>query len=1071
MISTITATTNTNRTKIMIDWNSIEEKWRQRWEEQKIFETDEDLTKKKYFITVAYPYPNSPQHIGHGRTYTLADSHARYMRMKGYNVLFPMGFHYTGTPILGMSRRVAAGDKELLDTFRNVYSVPDDTIRSFVEPIKIASYFHNEIKVGMKEMGYSIDWRREFTTIDKAYSKFISWQFRTLLKKGLIVRGSHPVGWCPNDQNPVSQHDTIGDVEPDFNEYTLIKFKLEEDGYIIIPTATLRPETIYGVTNLWVNPKVEYVKIQLDNETWIVSKDAARKLEFLNHKVVIKSTLKGIEIIGKHVKDPIKQVTIPIYPASFVKADSGTGIVMSVPAHAPYDYQALEDVKHNISVSNTDSNNNKFRLKIEEIVKPIIVIDSQSYTGDADNNIVVIPAEQIINKFKPKSQEDPELEKATNELYSNEFYTGKMSQSIGGKFAGMPVRDAKDRIKKEIIAGGHGGVMFELINKPVKCRCGTECVVKLLNDQWFINYGDKKWKDLAHECINKMDIVPEEIRQEFNYVIDWLKERACTRKSGLGTKLPWDQDWIIESLSDSVIYMAYYIIAKYINENNNEKNKNNSSNSIVNAENLNDSFFDYILLGKGNIIQVAADCKVPPTLINDIRNEFSYFYPVDARHSGRDLIPNHLSFFIFNHVAIFGRENWPKQIIVNGTVLMEGKKMSKSLGNIIPLRSAIKEYSADAIRLAMLISAELLQDADFSFDIVKGIRSKLYDIYDMALGYSINGKENEEKSNSKREEVEEEGEEKKQGKEKAGNIIMELEDRWFISRLQDAIAHATISMDKLRIREALHTILYSLDQDLQWYKKRVKTKGRENSVSTILSMFLNIRIRMLGPFAPFISEEVWEKIGNSSINNSNILPTSVIFAGWPQVDDNKKDPLAEESEQLIMNLISDIQKIVKVTKITPTKIIIYTSARWKQKIYQKILASMLLERKTNFGDIMKQLVKDPETVSQSKSDANLIRKMIEDILSDPIEARNRRLNLPADFNEIFPINDAKNLISLESGNAQAQITIYAEDGEEGKSAAEEGHGSKDDSNLPKKYHDSKSKAKFARPFKPAIYIE
>jgi leucyl-tRNA synthetase len=105
--------------------------------------------------------------------------------------------------------------------------------------------------------------------------------------------------------------------------------------------------------------------------------------------------------------------------------------------------------------------------------------------------------------------------------------------------------------------------MFELINKPVKCRCGTQCVVKLLNDQWFLNYGNVKWKYLAHECVNNMEIVPEEIRQEFNYVIDWLRERACARQTGLGTKLPWDQHWIIESLSDSVIYMAYYILAKY----------------------------------------------------------------------------------------------------------------------------------------------------------------------------------------------------------------------------------------------------------------------------------------------------------------------------------------------------------------------------------------------------------------------------------------------------------------------------------------------------------------------------
>ena len=192
-----------NRSANLINWNILEKKWSDKWNIEKIFQANIDPTRKKYFVTVAYPYPNSPQHIGHGRTYTLADAHARYMRMKGYNVLFPMGFHYTGTPILAMSRRVASQDKELIDTFRKVYNISDDVIQSFVNPVNIARYFHAEIKQGMEEMGYSIDWRCEFTTVDELYSKFISWQFRLLKSKGLIVQGSHPVGWCPNDQNPV----------------------------------------------------------------------------------------------------------------------------------------------------------------------------------------------------------------------------------------------------------------------------------------------------------------------------------------------------------------------------------------------------------------------------------------------------------------------------------------------------------------------------------------------------------------------------------------------------------------------------------------------------------------------------------------------------------------------------------------------------------------------------------------------------------------------------------------------------------------------------------------------------
>ena len=225
-----------------INWNKIESKWRTKWNESKDFETNPNEKLKK-FITVAYPYPNSPQHIGHGRTYTLADVHSRFYRMKGYNVLFPMGFHYTGTPVLGMAKRIQAGEKEILDGLRNVYHVSEEDIKTFVEPIKIADYFHEEIKSGMIEMGYSIDWRREFTTIVPGYQKFVEWQITTLKENNKIIQGSHPVGWCPVDQNPVSQHDTHFVIHQEFLflgiEFFLPFPKLEYQ-YSEIPLGILR---------------------------------------------------------------------------------------------------------------------------------------------------------------------------------------------------------------------------------------------------------------------------------------------------------------------------------------------------------------------------------------------------------------------------------------------------------------------------------------------------------------------------------------------------------------------------------------------------------------------------------------------------------------------------------------------------------------------------------------------------------------------------------------------------------------------------------------------------------------
>jgi len=953
----------------MIDWNKIEQKWRAKWEQSKEFETEPNQREKK-FITVAYPYPNSPQHIGHGRTYTLADVHARFLRMRGYNTLFPMGFHYTGTPILGMAKRVQEGDKELIENFEKLYHVPRDTIKEFVEPVKIADYFHEEIKLGMIEMGYSIDWRREFTTIDPVYKKFIEWQFRKLKGLNLVVQGSHPVGWCPKDQNPVSQHDTLGDVEPDFTEYILIKFHY--DG-MIVPTATLRPETIFGVTNLWINPTVKYKKIKVDDETWIVSPECARKLEFLDKEISPLGEVNGSELVGKSVS--VLDKSVPVFPASFVKSDNGTGVVMSVPAHAPFDYQALEDIK-------------KEKCPVQEIarnIKPISIIKTEGF-GE-------IPAKEAVDRLKIQDQNDPRLEEATKDVYAKEFYGGKLRENTG-EFAGLKVSEAKDSIKEWLHKEKKSDILLELNNGPVRCRCGAECVVKILNDQWFLNYSDKTWKEKANKCFEEMSILPNEIRTEFNYVVGWLRERACARQHGLGTTLPWDKDWIVESLSDSVIYMAYYILAKYVN-----------SNELF-AESLSDEFFDHVFFGSGDSAKISSNCKIPEDLLKKICTDFAYFYPVDARHSGRDLVPNHLTFFVLNHVALFPHENWPRQIVVNGSVLMDGKKMSKSMGNIIPLRQAIKQYGADPIRLAIIISAELLQDADFNLDSVNTIKNKLENIYDECARYRP-----------------------------AKISSQESEDRWILSRLQHLIGQTTAALEKMRLREALHHILFTFESDLQWYLKRAEAKQR-NDVSAILHHILTLRVAMLCPFAPHIAEEMWERLGNQGHVSGSAWPESV----------SQEDTKSVQVEELLRSVLEDVKNILKVTKITPKKIVLYTADRWKVNAYQKIARDVIVGQ-TNIGAIIKDLIANKET-ENVKKDPDFVKKTINAVLAEPVEMRRIRA-------ENEPINEIQVIKSELSALIRKEFGVELEAFEESD---------------PAKY-DPKNKAKMARPFKPALLIE
>ena len=960
-----------------MDWNAIDKKWQKKWSENNDHETDSN-NKEKKFITVAYPYPNSPQHIGHGRTYTIADVHSRYLRMKGFNVLFPMGFHYTGTPILGMAKRVEANDVELIEGFKTLYNVPENKIKEFVEPVKIADYFHEEIKSGMIEMGYSIDWRREFTTIDPAYQKFIEWQFRNLKEKNLIVQGSHPVGWCPKDQNPVSQHDTLGDVEPDFTEYIVIKFDLNG---VKIPVATLRPETLFGVTNIWINPQVMYQKIKVDDEIWITSPECARKLEFLEKKIEVIEDVLGSDFVGQSAKAPHSSDPVLILPASFVKSDNGTGIVMSVPAHAPFDYQALLDSK-----SGKNKSINSDLLKNIQNIEPISMINTESLGN--------IPAKDIVEKMGILHQDDPKLEEATKEIYSKEFYEGILGDNTK-QFAGKKISEAKDEIKEWITKTGSADILLELTNSPVKCRCGTECVVKLLSNQWFLDYSNKDWKQKAHSCFEGMNILPNEIRSEFDKVLDWLRERACARQHGLGTKVPWDKEWLVESLADSVIYMAFYIISKYVNK------------KEINGNDLTDEFFDYVFYGKKDSGEIANKINITKEKLEEIRNEFLYFYPVDSRHSGRDLVPNHLTFFVLNHVALFPEENWPQEIVVNGSVLMAGKKMSKSMGNIIPLRDAVRKHGADPIRLTILISAELLQDADFNVEAINGIKNKLESMY-------------ENSTKTKAEEIPE----------------LEPEDKWIFSMLQNLALNVSQSMDKIRLREALHHILYDFDSELQWYLKRTKSKQRTN-ISGILHKILSSRVLMLSPFAPHIAEEIWEKLGNSELASKSAWPSSIGI---------EIDSKSIQTETLLKSIIDDINNILKVTKISPKKITIYTAEQWKSKAYNSILKNVL-DGQTNIGTIIKSLIANKET-EQIKKDPDFVKKTLNDILSEPVELRKGRMNIgQIDEKQII----SSELSSLVKNDYDVELSVFSES----------------DS---KKY-DPKNKAKAARPFKPAILIE
>jgi leucyl-tRNA synthetase len=946
----------------MIEWKQIEEKWQKRWTESRIFETDPNPEKPKFFITVAYPYPNSPQHIGHGRTYTLTDVHARFQRMNGFNVLLPMAWHYTGTPLFAMVERLRDRDPGLLDTFLNLYNIPESKLTELEDPISMATYFAMEIKHGMQRIGYSIDWRREFTTVDPIYNKFIEWQFEKLRQKGFITQGSHPVGWCPSCGNPVGQHDTVGDKEPEIEEFTIIKIK---HGDMIFPAGTLRSETVFGITNMWINPDAMYVETNVDGETWIISAEAANKLQLLGKNIEIINEYMGNKFIGITLTNPVTGAEFPMLPASFVDPKAVTGVVMSVPAHAPFDYVALEQLKKDVK-----KNPEKYKFKPEDIkeIESIAVIEIEGYSD--------IPARDAVEKLKITDQNDPNLEKATKEIYSAEFHRGKM-RSITSQYASLPVQIAKEAVKKDMITEGTATTMFEML-EPVQCRCGAEIVVKIFENQWFINYGDPEWKKLAHENIENANIIPRELRQEFHNVIDWLREKACARKTGLGTPLPWEPDWTIEALSDSVIYMAYYTVIKGIKE------------VKPDPDSLTEEFWDFVFLGKGKAVKVSEITRIPEDKLDELKSEFNYFYPPETRHSGRDLISNHLTYMIFCHNGIWTRENWPKGITVNGSVLMEGGKMSKSLNNIIPLINAVEMFGADPLRLSLMITAEPLKDADFSPDLARNMGDNLEKFYKRAeriISQGIGSPDN-----------------------------LKAIDKWMLSKLQGHISEANEAMEELKVRKTIHAALYNLNGDMDWYHKRVvrylDDPIRVEAIKYVEWHVLETQVKMLAPFTPHLCEEIWEMMGGSGF---------VAFANWPTVDTTLVDKDSEEIEEIIQTSLEDVQKIVRVTRITPEKIHFFTADGWKWKIYMKALGLAKIG-KLNIGTLIRESFKDEEMKARSKQVPAFARQIVDDVIKLPERNLNLRLKM-GQLNEVGILQDAVNFIM---GETCAEVFIGAE---------------------------------------------
>eukprot|EP01091_Cochliopodium_minus_P016972 TRINITY_DN6527_c0_g1_i2.p1 TRINITY_DN6527_c0_g1~~TRINITY_DN6527_c0_g1_i2.p1 ORF type:complete len:1070 (-),score=405.94 TRINITY_DN6527_c0_g1_i2:34-3243(-) len=880
--------------KKLQEYSLIEEKIQKKWEESKIWEMDAPKENEekppKFMATFPFPYTNGRLHLGHIFTVTKAEFAVRVERMKGKRAIFPFGYHCTGMPIKacadkltneievygnppkfppkptqeeivekkvekkddkkGKSNKSKANAKTI-DAFQweimLSMDVPENEIQEFVNTDKWITYFPKWATVDLKSIGACIDWRRTFITTDKNpfFDQFVRWHLTTLKNRGKVLFGKRYTIWSPKDGQACMDHERASGEGVGPQEYTLVKLKVLEFNEalsqvpeskrdkVFFVAATLRPETMFGQTNCWVLPTGEYGVYQMKNgDIFVCSEWSARNMAFQEMfeeegKVNLLFKVSGEKLIGVPLKAPLtkyeKIYTLPMLSISMTK---GTGIVTSVPSDSPDDFVNIREFK------NKPAFREKFGIKDEWIFPfetvPII------HTPGIGNT----PAQTVVEELDIKTPGEKEkLEEAKEKVYKEGFYKGKF---LVKEYEDKLVFEVKPIIRKKLIDEGHA-IAYSEPEKQVMSRSGDVCVVALA-DQWYITYGEENWRKQVEGHLKNVKTFNPKVKTLFEVTLSWLNSWACSRSFGLGTKLPWDPQFLIESLSDSTIYMSYYTIAHLLHS---DIEGSKPSTYGIKSEQMTPEVFDYIFLSGGE--GPKPNTQIPAEALEHMRREFEYWYPVDLRVSGKDLIQNHLTFFLYNHSAIFPEKHWPQGIRANGHVLLNDKKMSKSTGNFLTLSQAVTQFTADGTRFTLAEAGDDITDANFKTDTANKRVSDLY--------HEIKW-------------IEETLQQIEKGEFRGGEL-----DHWFDkvfdAEIDRAIEKTIKHYENTDYCFAVNASWHGLSKSRDEYRKALGNKMNKNLILRYIETIALIN----SPIIPHFSERTWELLGKKGLIVEQLFPT------------------------------------------------------------------------------------------------------------------------------------------------------------------------------------------------------
>ena len=626
--------------------DKIEKKWQKYWDDNQTFKAVTGDKKEPYYILVEFPYPSGAGlHVGHVRSYTAQDALARMKRMQGYNVLYPMGWDAFGAP------------------------AEQYAIKNHIHPKEAVKENIHTFKNQMKNLGFSFDWSREFSTTDPEYYKWTQWQFLQFYKHGMAYKDTVPVNWCPTCKTVLSNEDAAGGVcercgsqvvQKEKSQWMLrmsnyaedllkglddtnfadrvklgqinwigkstgveVDVKIVDGGSFSIFTTCI--ETIYGVTFFVIAPDGKLIKelmprVQNKEEVQKYIDETEKKSNM--DRTDLNKGKTGCILQGITAINPVNGKEVPIFLGDFVLGDYGTGAVMAVPSHDQRDFEYA--IEHNLEM--------------------IQVIDGRD---------------------------------TSKEAFEKQDYLNKGCKLINSEeFTGLTVEEAKKEITKKLV---DMGVAREVNN--YKMRDWIFSRQRFWGEPIPMVYCEKcGWQPMKEEDLPLLlpDVAEYEPTENGESPLANITSWVNTTCPHCGGKAKRETDTMPNWAGSSWYFLRFM------------DPHNNKEFASMNA--------------------------------------MKYWKQVDWYNGGMEHTARHLLYarfwvqFLYN-IGLVPRKEMIWTRVSHGMVLgSNNEKMSKSKGNVINPDDIIKEYGADTLRLYEMFMGDYTQDAPWSTDSLRGCK-------------------------------------------------------------------------------------------------------------------------------------------------------------------------------------------------------------------------------------------------------------------------------------------------------------------------------------------------------------